>query len=79
MNIVITTNGTGAGGLKIEGLPFNAVFTRCDAGVGQEYVATGNAVVMTFQTVSQLLMTNYNNAYPGGDGYYIAASITYNV
>jgi hypothetical protein len=78
MNIIITANGTGSAALKIAGLPFNAATVRYDAGAGEEYVATGNAVVMTFQTTGQLLMVNYNNTYPGGDGYYIAASITYN-
>jgi hypothetical protein len=79
MNIIITANGTGSAALQIAGLPFNAATVRYDAGAGEEYVVTGNAVVMTLQTTGQLLMVNYNNTYPGGDGYYIAASITYNV
>jgi hypothetical protein len=78
MNIIITTNGTGASALLITGLPFNAATTRFDAGVGREYQTTGNAVAMTFSATNTVQMLNYNNTYPGGDGYYIAASITYN-
>ena len=79
MNIIITTNGTGANALLITGLPFNAATTRFDAGVGREYQTTGNAVAMTFSATNTVQMLNYNNTYPGGDGYRIAASITYNV
>ena len=79
MNIVITTNGTGASALLITGLPFNAATSRYDAGVGREYVSTGNAVALTFSATNTLQMLTYNNTYPGGNGYYIAASITYNV
>jgi hypothetical protein len=79
MNIIITTNGTGASALLITGLPFNAATTRFDAGVGREYQTTGNAVAMTFSATNTVQMLNYNNTYPGGDGYRIAASITYNV
>ena len=79
MNIVITTNGTGAAALLITGMPFNAATTRYDAGVGREYEMTGNAVAMTFSATNTLQMLTYNNTYPGGTGYKIAASITYNV
>ena len=79
MNIVITVNGTGLNALLITGLPFSAATTRFDAGVGREYVSTGNAVALTFSATNTLQMLTYNNTYPGGNGYYIAASITYNV
>lgn len=79
INIVITTNGTGAAALLITGMPFNAATTRYDAGVGREYEMTGNAVAITFSATNTLQMLTYNNTYPGGNGYKIAASITYNV
>jgi hypothetical protein len=78
INIVITTNGTGASALLIGNVPFNASTIRYDAGVGREYEITGNAVAMTFSATTTLQMLTYNNTYPGGNGYKIAASISYN-
>lgn len=79
MNISITNNGTGAAALVIAGVPFNAATSRFDAGTGREYAVVGSQVAMTFSTTSTIQMLTYNNLYPGGTGYLIAASITYNV
>jgi len=78
MNISIANNGTGAAALVIGGVPFNAATTRSDAGTGREYAVVGLQVAMTFLTTSTIQMLTYNNLYPGGTGYLIAASITYN-
>jgi hypothetical protein len=79
MNISITDNGTGAAALLIGGVPFNAATTRFDAGVGREYSVLGLTVAMNFSATNTIQMLTYNNLYPGGTGYKIAASITYNV
>lgn len=76
-NVLISANGTGAGFVKVAGLPYNIAENRA-YGVGQETDAVG------LNTVSQAIVgTDYSNittfagTYPGGSGYRLQGNFTY--
>ena len=76
---VIANNGTGAGLLNLTGLPFarNSIFY---VGSGREMLATGNGLFVYFDVLTTTLyIQKYDGTYPGGTGYGIAFSISYQV
>lgn len=79
MNILITNNGTGSGGLNISGIPFSAAATYAATGVFREVAATGNVGAITVGSTTTMSMNTYNNGYPGGTNYRIIGSISYPV
>ena len=75
-NIQFGSNGTGAGSLKVDGLPFNS--SQRGYGVGAETAVIG------FSTLSQgIAFTSYfyvsqvSGVYPGGTSYNLLGSFTY--
>ena len=75
----ITNNGTGAAGLFITGLPFNAASTKRSCGTGVETDLTGILSSIYVSSVTQLQMVTYANLYPGGLNYNFACSMSYGV
>jgi hypothetical protein len=76
-DLSITDNGTG-GGLLYMTLPVATVSGTAAGGTAIEYAATGNiiAVIATSSTNIAYLVANAG-VYPGGTGYSIRGSITY--
>lgn len=77
-DVSITTNGTGAGAIKIEGLPFT--LSKRGFGVGVEADVTGalslnNAIAGT----TYVLVTTVTGLYPGGSGYHLLGDFSYDV
>ena len=76
-SISITNNGTGAGGIKVNSLPYALASTNLDAGSAKEILGSGNACSISSISTTSLGITTYNNGYPGGTNYQIIGSITY--
>jgi len=73
----ITTNGTGAGAVKIT-LPISSAQSVAASGIGRESAITGN----TFNVYSDVgqsfaALLNYNNSYPGADGVVLNGGMDY--
>jgi len=77
MDLRITTNGTGAGYLKVTGVPFNMGTTLYGAGVGSEIGVTGKMLQISPATATQINITNYDGTYPGADGFRASCVWTY--
>lgn len=71
--INISNNGTGAGRLRVTGLPF--ALTRCN-GSGFEGGATGSMLSVSTFNSTTLEINTYNYLYAGGTGYGISANAT---
>lgn len=75
LTITITTNGTGAGAVQST-LPVNA-----DAGqyvlAGRENAVGGKGLHAIIDAVNGMKIYNYDNSYPGGDGYTLFISGVY--
>jgi hypothetical protein len=75
MTITITTNGTAAA--NVQGtLPFTGQGDT--QGVFREGAATGNCGIMSNSGATAIFRT-FTNGYPGGTGYVLAGSLTYEV
>lgn len=76
VTVAITTNGSAAGHI-IATLPFTAGSVTC-VGAGREYLVTGEMIQVSVPAASTTMtLHSYNNAYPGGDGRFIVATVTY--
>jgi hypothetical protein len=78
----ITTNGTGAQSVKLT-LPFTGIsgHTGGQIGVGREYDVTGKMLQIEIPDSSGTAMAyrNYDNTYPGANGYKGSGMICYEV
>lgn len=77
----ITTNGTGATSIKLT-LPFTAVsgHTASQMGAGREYDVTGKMLQLEIPDgQTYVAYRNYDNTYPGANGYKGAGTICYEV
>jgi len=75
-NIQFNQNGTGAGYLKVVGLPFN--LGQRGFGVGQEVAVVGfNTISNGIASTNYFYLTNFAGAYPGGTSYNLLGSFTY--
>jgi hypothetical protein len=77
VSITITTNGTGAGYLIVS-LPtgYAAASSITQMGSGREDAVTGDMLQVISASANMNLVT-YSDAYPGGDGHIISATLTY--
>lgn len=75
-SITITTNGTAGGDIKIT-LPASNVGSDC-MGVFREQALTGNCGIIQVQGSNAIFRT-FTNGYPGGTGYVLTGSMTYEV
>jgi hypothetical protein len=73
LSINISNNGTGAGRLRVTGLPFT--LTRCN-GSGFEGSATGLMLSVSTANSTTLEINTYNYLYAGGTGFGISANAT---
>ena len=76
-SIAITTNGTGAGYLRITGWPFTVANGM--VGVGYEAGVSGRMLSLAYAAAGTMLCTNYDGTYPGANGAIIQHSITFAV
>lgn len=81
MKITITTNGTGAGGIvaTLPVQPYNNS-TYPIIGFGREYAVTGKMLQASSQDFSgtfKATIFNYDNSYPGGNGYVLNINFEY--
>lgn len=75
-DVIITTNGTGAGAVKIDGLPFTLSKRGFGVGVEADVVGTlnlNNGIAATTYT----LVTTTVGLYPGGTGYHLLGDFSY--
>jgi hypothetical protein len=77
INILITTNGTGAGNV-IATLPFT-VGSFIYYAHGRETAVSGFALTGTVSGTTVVLVKTSNDLYPGGDSHRLQASFTYSV
>jgi len=76
--IEITTNGTGAGSVRVSGLPY--AISGFGSGCGRENGVNGYMIQsLGFNTATLFDILTYANAYPGGDGHKLDGFIEYNV
>jgi len=79
IEINITTNGTGAGTIKVDNLPFTVGSVNA-AGVGKEVANTGKAISGSFNASSTNSYWNYyDGTYPGASGNVIWITGSYSV
>jgi len=79
-NILISNNGTGAGYIKCDGLPFTIGTFRA-FGVGVESDAVGFGILSNgIASTTYAYLTKYDGTtYPGGTSYRLQGSFTYSV
>jgi len=79
-SITITTNGTAAGRCQFS-LPVTASSNSTEwYGAGRESVVTGSALTVgALAGSATAIVHKYDNSYPGGDGYLLRCSLTYQV
>jgi len=79
-NILISNNGTGAGYIKCDGLPFTIGTFRA-FGVGAETDVVGFGILSNgIASTTYAYLTKYDGAlYPGGTSYRLQGSFTYSV
>lgn len=79
VNVVITTNGTGATSVNVT-LPFSAS-AHYYYGIGQEIAQTGKRLYSTITsgTNNYMAIVNVDGTYPGLDGSQLTISMTYQV
>jgi hypothetical protein len=71
----ITTNGTAAGNIKLT-LPKAASYTA--VGAAREYAVSGALCAATVTaTTNQIIVTKYDNTYPGANGAQISGTLVY--
>jgi hypothetical protein len=77
-NILITTNGTGAGYIKVGGSPFSVAGSISFHGSGREIAVGGKMLLVEANGPNdQLRIRNYDNSYPGSDGANLNCTVTY--
>lgn len=75
-NIQFNNNGTGAGYIKVAGLPFN--LSQRGFGVGQEVAVVGfNTISNGIASTNYFYLTTFAGTYPGGTSYNLLGSFTY--
>ena len=78
-NILITANGSGAGYIKVDGLPYTASSYR-GYGAGSETDAVGfNTIEQVIGSTTYFFISKVDGTYPGGSGYRLQGSLTYKV
>mgnify|MGYP003335125223 FL=1 len=78
-NVLISANGTGAGSVKVAGLPYTIANNR-PYGVGNETDSVGfNVISQGIVTTDYALVLKFDGTYPGGSGYRLQGSFTYTV
>ena len=77
MDLRITTNGTGAGYLKVTGIPYNMGTTLYGGGCGTEIGATGKLISASAASATQINLTNYDGTYPGVNSFRVPLIWTY--
>lgn len=76
----ITTNGTGAGSIRVTNMPFTCNATASSYGAGREQNATGNGLFGYINAgTTSLYIQRYDGAYPAANGYGLGFTITYKV
>lgn len=78
MQINIVTNGTAAGGVKAT-LPIEGLTTLDTVFYGREDAVTGKMLQARYLNTTAILIYNYDNSYPGGTGYKLDISGTYEI
>lgn len=76
-NIIITNNGTGSGYIAVTGMPYAESGTYRECGQFVEYAAVGFTGGVSFGITNTLVLTKYDNSYPGGTGNRFAGTIVY--
>lgn len=75
--IDVVTNGTATGDIRFV-LPFGGEATHTSIGHGRETAITGKALTVTIPGNHNFaLVNNYDNSYPGADGYKLSGTIQY--
>lgn len=75
VTVNITTNGTAATNVGVS-LPITANSTNF-TGSGRENLATGKALTGVLSSTTQMWIQNYDNSYPGGNGYRLNVDMVY--
>jgi len=77
--IDITLNGTGAGQIKVAGLPYSASTSiAAYSGYGKDRSVTGKMLSVDFvSTMSFFEVTNYDNTYPAATGATLIVTVIY--
>jgi len=74
----ITTNGTGAGLLRVSNMPYTCNAAASSFGAGREQLVTGNGTFGYIDAnTTNLYIQRYDGAYPGGTGFGNGFTITY--
>jgi hypothetical protein len=77
LNILITNNGTGAGSVNLDNLPFTSTSNRF-FGSGQETDITGSILnIQSIASTSVAVIAGVGGVYPGGANYRLQLSLTY--
>jgi len=77
-SVAITTNGTGAGSIRLAGLPF--AISGFAAGSGRENGVNGYMIQSAgFNGNSYFDLLTFSGTYPGGNGYLLEGFVEYNV
>jgi hypothetical protein len=76
ITVSITTNGTAAGVVAVS-LPVTAHPSGAFAGCGRENNVTGKMLQVIQGSTTFVSIINYDNTYPGGNGYGLVCSFTY--
>ena len=77
-SVEITTNGTGAGSVRVSGLPYT--ISGFGSGSGRENGVNGFMIQSAgFNGATLFDILTYLGVYPGGDGYKLDGFIEYNV
>ena len=77
--IDVTLNGTGAGVIKVAGLPYSASTSiLAYSGYGKDRAITGKMLAVDFvPTTSFFEVTNYDNTYPAATGATLMVTVIY--
>jgi hypothetical protein len=77
LNILITNNGTGAGSVNTNNLPFTSAANRFFGG-GQETDVVGSILnIQSIASTSVAVIAGVGGVYPGGTNYRLQLSLTY--
>lgn len=75
--IEINNNGTGAGTLRVTGMPFAAANAKMFNCAGREDRSVGFAWAASAVSTTEIVMTKYDGTYPGGTNYEFSLICTY--
>ena len=75
-NIQISVNGTGAGAIGLNGLPFTLLVRGFGAGVESDIVGF-NTITNGIEATTFAVVTQTNNTYPGGTTYRLQGDLNY--